>query len=401
MSYSIDTFKNLCSSYKSWSTLETFLTSPEGGNIRVVGSGRHRILRYVKGQTDMKVPHVKWFRSVVWDTETNRPVCVAPPKAETTEVPTGGDTKFQIQDFLDGTMMNTFIVKGDNTLHVSTRTQIGAGGTFYSTKTFSELFDEALKAMTYSSRADLYSVLPKPSSENGATFVSFLLQHPEHRVVSRPRAPRLFMIQMGCVKEDGTVEITEDISQEMFGQFKIPNYPINGYCKQADLDSFFKGLVESKGWFFQGLTLKDGKGSRWRIRNPNYLYLRSLRGSEATDMDRFLRLRSENKVVEYLKHYGEDRQTYWDLEQQLRAATKVAFDAYCEVHKAHSKKLGDLPKSVQPCVFRLHAHYLSDLKPKNDSIKMKDAVDVVNKMPVFEQRRLFPTIVANEAVPAC
>lgn len=398
MSYSIDTFKNLCSSYKSWSSLETFLTSPEGGNIRVVGTGRHRILRYVKGQTDMKVPHVKWFRSVVWDTETNRPVCVAPPKAENTEVPTGEDSKFQIQDFLDGTMMNTFIVKGDNTLHVSSRTQIGAGGTFYSSKTFSELFDEALKAMTYSSRADLHSVLPKPSSDEGATFVSFLLQHPEHRVVSRPRVPHLFMIHMGSVKDDGTVEFTEDVPQDMFGQFKIPNYPITGYRKQSDLDSFFKGLVESKGWFFQGLTLKDGNGRRWRIRNPNYLYLRALRGSEANDMDRFLRLRSENKVVEYLKHYGEDRQTYWNLEQNLRAATKVAFDSYCEVHKAHSKKLADLAKCIQPCVFRLHAYYLSDLKPKNESIKMKDAVDVVNKMPVFEQRRLITPVVVPEPV---
>ena len=170
---------------------------------------------------------------------------------------------------------------------------------------------------------------------------------------------------------------------------------MTGFKTQVDLESFFKGLVESKGWFFQGLTFKDGKGHRWRVRNPNYLYLRALRGSEATDTDRFLRLRSENKVVEYLKHYSEDRQEYWDLEQRLRASTKVAFDSYCEVHKAHNKKLADLPKNIQPCVFRLHSHYLNDLKPKNESIKMKDAVEVVNKMPIFEQRRLL----ANPVVP--
>jgi hypothetical protein len=398
MSYTIDTFKNLCSSYSSWSSLETFLTSPEGGHLRVVGSGRYRILRYVKGQSDMKIPHTKWFRSVIWDTEANRPVCVAPPKAEQTEVPTGENVELQIQDFLDGTMMNTFIVKDDSkTLHVASRTQIGATGTFYSSKTFSELFDEALHSMGYSSRADLHSVLPKPGQSTPATFVSFLLQHPEHRVVSRPRSARLFIVHLGEVSTDGTVTFTESVPGE-FSLFKFNSYPMTGFKTPSDLDSFFKGLVESKGWFFQGLTFKDGTGRRWRIRNPNYLYLRALRGSEATDMDRFLRLRSEGKVVEYLKHYSEDRQTYWDFEQQLRAATKTAFDSYCEVHKAHSKKLADLPKSIQPCVFRLHAHYLSDLKPKNESIKMKDAVEVVNKMPIFEQRRLFTTPVATEPV---
>lgn len=397
MSYTIDTFKNLCSQYSSWSSLETFLSSPEGGNLRIVGTGRYRVLRYVKGQTNMKLAHSNWMRSVVWDTEANKPVCVAPPKAYKNAVPTGETLK--IQDFLDGTMVNAFITKDEpSTLQIASRTQLGASGTFYSEKTFGELFDEAVLQMGYSSRNDLCSILPKPTSDDVATFFSFLLQHPEHRVVSRPRNAKLFIIHMGSVKENGDVEIKEEITKDSpFAQFAIPAYPMTGFRKEADLESFFKGMIESKGWFFQGLTFKDGKGQRWRMRNPNYLYLRGLRGSEATDVERFLRLRHEGKVVEYLKHYSEERQTFWDLEQQLRGSTKLVFDSYCEVHKSHNKKLADLPKSVQPCVFRLHSYYLSDLKPKNESIKMKDAVEVVNKMPIFEQRRLLtgPTATAN------
>ena len=397
MSYTIDTFKNLCSQYSSWSSLETFLSSPEGGNLRIVGTDRYRVLRYVKGQTNMKLDHSTWMRSVVWDTLTNRPVCVAPPKAYKTAVPTGETLK--IQDFLDGTMVNAFITKDDpSTLQIASRTQLGATGTFYSEKTFGELFDEAAQTMGYSSRNDLCSILPKPSSDEVATFVSFLLQHPEHRVVSRPRNAKLFIVHMGTVKEDGSLEVKEDLKDSAYTQFAIPAYPMTGFRKETDLDSFFKGMIESKGWFFQGLTFKDGKGHRWRMRNPNYLYLRGLRGSEATEAERFLRLRHEGMVVEYLKHYSEERQTFWDLEQQLRAATKLVFDSYCEVHKSHNKKLADLPKAVQPCVFRLHSHYLEDLKPKGESIKMKDAVEVVNKMPIFEQRRLLaPVVVTADA----
>lgn len=394
MSYTIDTFKNLCSQYSSWSSLETFLSSPEGGNLRIVGTDRYRVLRYVKGQTNMKLDHSNWMRSVVWDTELNKPVCVAPPKAYKNTVPTGEGVKLSIQDFLDGTMVNAFITRDQpTTLQIASRTQLGATGTFYSEKTFAELFDEAVQSMGYSSRNDLCSVLPKPSSEDVATFFSFLLQHPEHRVVSRPRSANLYMVHMGTVKQDGSVELNETISKTSpLAQFAIQTYPMTGFRKEADLESFFKGMVESKGWFFQGLTFKDGQGHRWRMRNPNYLYLRGLRGSEATDVERFLRLRHEGKVVEYLKHYSEERQTFWDLEQQLRAMTKTVYDSYCEVHKTHTKKLADLPKSIQPCVFRLHSYYLSDLKPNQGAIKMKDAVDVVNKMPIFEQRRLLAPV---------
>ena len=395
MSYSIDIFKNLCSVYQSWSSLEAFLCSPEGGNLRIVGTDRYRIIRYVKGQSDMKVGATLWMRSVVWDTETNRPVCVAPPKASKNEVPTGEGQNLSIQDFLDGTMVNTFSTLDEpQVLHIATRTQLGAGGSFYSKKTFGELFDEALKEMGYSSRADLRSVLPSPSTSSPATFVSFLLQHPEHRVVSRPRTPCLAMIHYGEVLADGTVNIVEDVVS-VYPNFAIPSYPMTGFKKQNDLDIFFKNLIESKGWFFQGLTFKDGQGQRWRLRNPNYLYLRSLRGSEATASDRFLRLRSEGKVIEYLKHYGDERQTFWDLEQKFRGVTKTVFDAYCQVHKAHEKKLADIPKAIQPCVFRLHSLYISDLKPANESVKMKDAVAIVNKMPIFEQRRTKKSCIRN------
>ena len=91
---------------------------------------------------------------------------------------------------------------------------------------------------------------------------------------------------------------------------------------------------------------------------------------------------------EYLKHYGEERQVFWDLEEQLRQATRDVYAAYCSVHKSHERKLAELSKGVQPCVFRLHSHYLQHLKPNNEKVTMKNAVDLVNNMALFEQRRL-------------
>lgn len=368
MSYSISIFSELRKSYPSWEALQTYLTSPEGGQIRSVGEGRYRILRYTKGISDLSVSH--WLRSVIWDTERHIPVCVAPPKAEKGET---GENVSLVQDFLDGIMINVFHTSSEpGVLQIASRTQLGAGGKFYSEKTFADMFDEACKTMRVT-KEDLLKLVPANH------FASLLLQHPEHRVVARCRSPHLWIIHTGSIQDNGVVNIDEKCSAWP-ASFQLPTHEIKA--------SGFADLCEQKGWFFQGCTFKDGNGKRWRMRNPNYLYLRALRGSESTSVDRFLRLRAESKVSEYLKHYSEDRQTFWDYEQTLRSKTQEVFQGYCDVHKAHSKKLDELDWALRPCVFKLHAHYLEHLRPNNEKVYIKHAVELVNNLPVYEQKRL-------------
>lgn len=392
MSYSVAIFQDLKAKFPSSSALETYLTSPEGGQLRAVNvSDTCKIFRYVKGISDQKIPHTSWFRSVIWDMEKHIPMCIAPPKAESSAPPTGeAPTIVLVQDFLDGTMINVYrSFTNPNQLMVATRTQVGAGGSFYSKKTFREMFNDALVTMRLTEQT-LLEMLPPVSEVVPYSFGSFLLQHPEHRVVSRCRSPHLWCVHVGSVGSNGAVTIIEDMTQSRVAPgLHIPLYPMTGFREQSDLDAFFRRLADSKGWFWQGIVLKNGKGARWRIRNPNYLILRALRGSEATSVERFLRLRAESKVNEYLKHYSEDRQLFWDLEQAFRTATKAVFDAYCVVHKSHEKKLADIPKPIQPFVFRLHSHFLEHLKPQNESVRMSNAIELVNNSALYEQKRLF------------
>jgi hypothetical protein len=123
--------------------------------------------------------------------------------------------------------------------------------------------------------------------------------------------------------------------------------------------------------------------------------LRGLRGSEATSTERFLRLRKEGKVVEYLKHYGQEvtdgvdeRAQFWGLEQQLRKCTSAVYNAYNSVHKAHTLKFADLPAPFQPAVHLMHVEYLTNLRPKKGSVQLAVAIKIVNGLKTFEQRRL-------------
>jgi hypothetical protein len=392
MNYQLDIFRDLLASHSTWESLQSFLGTPEGGHIRCVGEGRYRILRYVKGTSDLKNPYGKWMRSVIWDTEAHLPVCVAPPKAEKTEPKTGEGASYPLtQWFLDGMMINVFRTDVDpNTLQIATRTQLGAGGKFYSEKTFAQMFDDALAAMG-SSREDILTRLAQPTEMVPNHFASFVLQHPEHRVVSRCSSPRLFLVHTGAVHDSGAISMNED-PQHWPYKWRLPVVQsamlADVFKSEANLSTFFSDMCTQQGWFFQGLTVKDGNGTRWRMRNPNYLYLRSLRGSESTGVERFLRLRSESKVTEYLKHYAEDRQPFWDFEQSLRKATQDVFAAYCSVHKSREKKLEDLPWAIRPCVFKLHSHYLEHLRPNNEKVYMKHAVDLVNNLALYEQKRL-------------
>jgi hypothetical protein len=402
MKYSINTFQTLLHSHPTDSL--DFLSSQEGGNFRVVGDARYRIVRYDKKATDMSSSYAGWMRSTVWDSESNLPMCVSPPKANKEEYPPCSATPLLVQDFVEGTMVN-LIVPVEGAPFLVTRSQIGASGNFYSQRSFADLFADAVNEENVSIDSfstelkTLFSNEKKPHSY----FASFVVQHPEHRVVARVQNPRLYAISAGCVSKDGSVkfeDITQSCSSQLFKKLAVFEYPITGFKEDSDTSAFMNSLQKTKGWFWQGLTYKSATGNRWRMRNTNYMTLRALRGSEALPLDRWLRLRSRGLVLEYLKHYREERQIFWDFEQRIRSLTNDVYNGYVDVHKAHTKKLTDFPKNISPCIFRLHAHYLEHLKPEGESVRLKDCIELINNMSLLDQRRLMtpPRPLVEEAV---
>jgi hypothetical protein len=60
-------------------------------------------------------------------------------------------------------------------------------------------------------------------------------------------------------------------------------------------------------------------------------------------------------VVDYLKHYTEERDQFWQYETEMRARTADVLAAYTDVHKAHVVKFKELPEALSPAVFLLHS----------------------------------------------
>lgn len=374
MVYSSNVFVDLIKQYSNWADLATFLESPAGGQLRIVHKegDTHAIIRYVKGQSDLtskEKPWVRWMRSVVWDTVAHRPVCVAPPKAHNTDIPSNSD--LVLEDFVEGVMVNGFL--GTNgQLQWATRSSLGASTGFYGSKTFAEMTSEAVQA-----RGD---DLVQGLKDSKATFGSFVLQHPEHRVVQKVAGPKLFLIHLGWVDESGTVFIQDSVDDwaESLRPWAVRSYaPLAaGETAAQRLDT----MIQTAEPTWQGIVFRGIAGDRWRLRSLSYKILRDLRGKESRGEDRFTRLRAQSLVRLYVQNWPEEQQKFFDLEKRLRGLTSKIYTEYCAVHKEKSKAFLDVLIPLRTPIYQLHGIYLNSLRPKNLTLRMPIVIQYVNNM---------------------
>jgi len=374
----LSTFSNWTSTYKTWPELKAWLQASEPG-IDIIESEdtAYAILRNSKEKEgeaaiaeDAVSETAQLCRSVVWDTEANLPCCVAPFAARRDQkVPS--DSELRLEDFVEGVMINVFRARGDAETHVTTRSKLDADGSFYSERSFRELFEEAMDAKR-TSLDEIEKLIGAPSDDVAATFITMVLAHPEHRVVRTVEQANLWAIYRGTVSNDGTVSFfTEDLPTA----WRPKTYSLSFKGEFAELKAKFEEIKASKPWFWQGLVVHSGL-QRWRFRNAEHDRVRKdLRGTESNSFGRFLRLRSQKRVQEYLRIYQEDSNDFQAFERDYRSLTKTLYAWYCKVHKEHSVAFKALPKSVQPLVFDLHKFYLGTLRPSNKTLHMVEVID--------------------------
>jgi hypothetical protein len=382
----LSTFSSWISKYNTWSDLKAWLQESEPG-IDIIESedSAYAILRNSKDKDgeaalaeDSVSETAQVCRSVVWDTKTNLPCCVAPFAARRDQK-TPMDVPLRLEDFVEGVMINIFRVRGDKETHVSTRSKLDADGTFYSERSFRELFEEAMDAKQ-TSLDQIEKIIGEPSETVAATFVTMVLAHPEHRVVRTVEQANLWAIYRGTIANDGTVTFyTEGKILCVEGlplSWRPKTYSLTFKATEfSDLKTKFEEIKATKPWFWQGLVVHSGL-QRWRFRNGEHDRVRKeLRGTESNSFGRFLRLRSQKRVQEYLRIYQEDNNDFKGFEADYRLATKKLYAWYCKVHKEHSVAFKALPKSVQPLVFDLHKFYLATLRPSNKSLHMTEIID--------------------------
>lgn len=368
VTYQLTYFKDLIAAYPTWAELSAHLKSEAGGGLVITDEYEGKvIIHYDKRTSNMSADHVRWSRSVVWDVAANRPIAVAPPKASEPDdammESVGPKDGWTYQDYLEGVTLNVWLSGARPESEMASRTRFGADGGYYSSKTFRDMLADALDGMA------LGDLIPE-----GYTFISVLLQHPEHRVVEKVAAPAIFRLHAGRFDADGTVTIDEGVGGSP--------HEVDAPAAEQTVKDWFGELASAKAWEWQGVVMKDGAGHRWRLRSNSYRMVRSLRGSMARTDERFFSLRGAGLVKTYLYYYPEDKQLYWRLEKWLRATTNAIYAAYCAVYKERSKELDAVDPMFRTHVRGMHAKYLAELRPAGKTMAHAEAVAYMNAQPV-------------------
>lgn len=409
--YEINVFKDLVTQYPSWAELQKYLESPEGGLFRIVDNKEDSglcLIRYEKGTSKMDLPHSKWFRSVVWNTKTNRPICVAPAKAVALgQMPLPfktlkdvSDAGLVCQELLDGFMINCFKMTGDETFHITSRSRLSAAGKFYSNKSFRELFEEAYVNTNDGLDQDKYQDMLSPAGAEVAVFYSFLVQHVEHRNVNPIKSNRVYLVHSGVVYEDGLVKF-EDSPEMVKGVPNIENIPLVPFEKSkssyaqivltdtlddvsddsSEVQRWIKKQLIDRDWSFQGLVFKDGEGNRWRYRSEKYSAVKTLRGNSPNIIERFAQLYTQSLIVRYLEYYPEDKQLIVEHMKFMDIIIKILYDSYVDLHITKAVTAETVDKMYLPHLYSIHGIYLNQLKPCGKKVNFCEIKEYLHKLP--------------------
>jgi len=368
-SYDLSVFSTLRETYPTWEAFRAYMESE--GKFRIVEehSSGLCLLRYEKGVSFTTLPHASWCRSILWDRATHLPVSIAPPKACSEAIPytTLGDAMEAgaiCQEMIDGWMIQAFRRAGDPTLYLASRSHLHATGTFYSLRSFRELFLEsylgstgAVQMMEETLQADPFFESPCVEKGETARFYSFLVQHTDHRVVSPIKKNRALLIHKGVVHATGHVTITDDPHSIMGLPQSVGVDPTTSFA------SWNAAYLSSLSWENQGIVWKDRTGRRWRYRSSTYELVRSLRGNHASAVDRYAQLYTQNLTHTYLQYFFEDSVPFSFFRALLQRIGKEIFQAYMDVHVYRNTTRDKVLSLYHPHLYQLHHIYRTQLRP--------------------------------------
>ena len=357
MSFSI--FSVLRSAYPTWEALHAHLVSKEGGSLRVTVSGRYALISYDKEASNFALAHVPFCRSVVWDTEEHRPANIMPSKTQT-GLPAGAPTDYVVEQFLDGVPLGAFFDKQTGYWRLHTRTVMDASNRYYSqTKTFANMAGDA----------DFPALLPHLDKSVGYTFV---LQHPENRIVVPIGVPKLVCVQTVRNAESGAFDLVAP-SVAPVGVYAIGSSSSSSSRSTPSWDIGCLHNVSAPTWatacvfpkteshsipHFRGYMIKNpATGQQWKLVDPLYARVAALRG-EGSRLDfRWMTLWTDGFLENYLHYYPEEADAANALVAQWVGLAQPVFDLYRQVFFARTRPLSSVPPKFRSLVSLLHNDY--------------------------------------------
>jgi hypothetical protein len=343
--------------------------------------GKYKVVRYNKDILYV-ANAFGVFRSVVLN-NNNEIISFAPPKSLSIEnFSKLNPTKLNnivAEEFVEGTMINVFWDTQLNKWNIATRNTVGADVSFFKTdihKTFNSMFYETLTAC----KLDLNNL-------NKLYCYSFVLQHPENRIVVPIQTPTLYLVQVYQITEKMVDVISMDTirSDDLWKSTNI-KFPViyDDWNSYDDLND--KYASTNTPYNLMGVIIKNTEtNDRCKIRNPVYEDVRLLKGNQPKLQYHYLSLRKTGKIAEYLRFYPECKKNFSKYRDQLHAFTNALFVNYVSCYIKKEKPLGEFSGQYKTHMFKIHKMYLDELKEKKLFVTNSVVIQYVNNLHESQQ----------------
>jgi len=375
----------------------------------------YKIVRYQKGfLNDSLIPSLGLCRSIILNAQS-KVLCFAPPKSVlasnfiTKYLLKSPNPNIVAEEFVEGTMVNVF---WDDTIkksisryefsrwELATRNVIGACTTFYKSynsknvnKTFRVMFLEAMDSCNL-----------KWTDLDKKYCYSFVLQHPDNRIVVPIKKPQLYLVgvfQIEHLNEDKENKDKEnedkenEDKEEQINVYNIDYESIHADWKKNGASikvptkypiNSVKELIETYAsmntpYDIMGVVIHNKEtGERTKIRNPVYEEVRQLKGNQPKLQYQYLCLRKEGKIAEFLNYYPENKKMFYQFREQVHLFTNTLYQNYVSCFIKKEKKLSEYSDQYRTHMYHLHQQY-RELKGKGMYVNNRIVQKYVNELP--------------------
>ena len=338
------------------------------------------LMKYIKQELNNNKNYFK-FRSLVISDKNI--ISFSPPKSIDYKifVENNNTSDCYAEDFIDGTMINLFYLN-DN-WEIATKSSIGGNVNFFMDDYNSSKEKNSFKNMFFECCKN--ANLNIENLEKSFSY-SFVIQHPENRIVTPIISTQLFCIKIYSFSGNIVNEVPFDYFYNNFDCFQNSNvylpmrYPIQSY---DELINYYGS--ENTPYYCVGIMIYNKNGDRTKIRNPNYEIIRKLRGNQPKLQYQYFCLRKENKIREFLNYYPEHKDSFYSYKLKMHTFTNNLYANYkeCFIFKLKSLKEYDFQYKIH--MYNLHKVFLENLRPAKSNISKKTVIDYVNNLHPAQQ----------------
>jgi hypothetical protein len=135
------------------------------------------------------------------------------------------------------------------------------------------------------------------------------------------------------------------------------------------LKEFFEIKSKEGGFSFQGLIIKKlGSPERWKIKSPDYEYVKSIKGNDRDLLSRFARLKSSNMTAKYLQYYPEDKMSFTIYNGFYFFIIEKLYNLYLNLHVYKTIEIYSIEKIYWHHLYKLHGIYINFLRDRGEIV---------------------------------